>query len=106
MLAPRIKAKKCRLRICRIEYLPVRKFQKGCCIDHEVILGLEAVEKKKRLEEKRERQDIRRRKTALKTYSEYRSEAQDVFNRYVRIRDYGKPCASCGSMPAQKYGGT
>lgn len=61
---------------------------------------------KQRKEEKAKRADIRARKEALKTAGDYIKEAQAAVNRYVRARDYGKPCISCGAMPEQKMGGT
>lgn len=45
-------------------------------------------------------------KEALKTVGDYIKEAQASVNRYVRLRDHGKPCISCGSTPGKKYGGT
>lgn len=41
-------------------------------------------EKKKELKEK------------LKTHSDWLNEFQEVFNKYIRLRDKGKPCISCG----------
>lgn len=43
---------------------------------------------------------------ALTTLSKLLAGAQSVVNRYVRLRDHGKPCISCGATPAQKRGGT
>lgn len=68
--------------------------------------ALRAEKKRQREEEKIGRQRRRERRIALKTKSQWKKEAQNVFNRYVRLRDDGKPCISCGSLPAQKYGGT
>ncbi len=35
-------------------------------------------------------------KEAIKTLTQLKSEAQAPFNKYVRLRDYWKPCISCG----------
>jgi hypothetical protein len=52
------------------------------------------------------RKDIKERKEKLKTRSDYLKEAQVAFNKYVRIRDEGKPCISCGSVQVDsKVGG-
>jgi hypothetical protein len=48
----------------------------------------------------------RKRREELKSKPELTKEAQASFNKYIRHRDAGRPCASCGSMPEQKYGGT
>jgi hypothetical protein len=63
----------------------------------------------KRAESKRERdkkKDIALRKEKLKTIPELITEAQASVNYYIRMRDLGNRCISCGSMPQQKRGGT
>lgn len=57
-------------------------------------------------EQKRLRSENRKRKEALKTKSQWAKEAQAAVNKFIRIRDHGKPCVSCGSLPAQKFGGS
>ena len=56
--------------------------------------------------EKAVRADLRARKEKLKTAGDYIKEAQSAVNKYIRLRDHGKPCISCGSLPEQKAGGT
>ena len=36
-------------------------------------------------------------KEKLKTRSDWQKEAQKAFNQYIRERDWGKPCVSCGA---------
>ncbi len=48
------------------------------------------------------RKDLRARKEALKTRGDYLKEAQAAFNSYIRERDYGKPCISCGTLGSGK----
>lgn len=62
--------------------------------------------KERKEKERADRRDLKARKVALKTKPQWRSEAQTAFNRYVRLRDAGKPCISCGRLPEQKFGGT
>lgn len=45
--------------------------------------------------------DIAKRKKSLKTRSAWTRDAQKVVNEYVRLRDMGKPCISCGSINNQ-----
>jgi 5-methylcytosine-specific restriction endonuclease McrA len=50
-------------------------------------------------QEARERQhkaETKTRKDKIKTKTEWLTEAQAAVNAYVRIRDRGKPCVSCG----------
>ena len=39
-----------------------------------------------------------------KTLSKLKQDAQIVFNMYVRLRDQGKPCISCGSFTGTQAG--
>jgi hypothetical protein len=56
--------------------------------------------------EKAYRKETQQRRERLKTRTDYVKEAQSEFNRYIRMRDHGLPCASCGSKPEQRFGGT
>ena len=50
---------------------------------------------------KEERKQLKKRKQELKKPSEYLSEAQSAFNKYIRIRDKFKPCISCNNPREQ-----
>lgn len=50
----------------------------------------------KQQNEKRERKVYREKKEKLKSLTEHIKEAQSIFNRYIRERDKGQPCISCG----------
>lgn len=67
-----------------------------CSHEHgaELAMRLKArADKRKAATERRERQDARKR---IKTGPTLRKEAQAAFNAWVRMRDAGKPCVSCG----------
>jgi hypothetical protein len=49
--------------------------------------------------ERRRKRETREARQRLKTRSQWLKEAQQAFNAYVRARDEGKPCISCGSSP-------
>lgn len=109
--------RKCANQSCRQWFHPSRDGQIVCCYECATVVGKEQAakkraetvraEKKRQLqEEKAGRQRRRERRVALKTKSKWKGEAQNAFNRYVRLRDSGKPCISCGRLPLQKYGGT
>ncbi|ENU3987672.1 recombination protein NinG [Enterobacter kobei] len=79
-----------------------------CCPEHGTILAMEEREKEKvkaaakRIKEQKEAEKAgrKRRKAkreSLKSKSEWDKEAQSAFNRYIRVRDEGKPCVSCGN---------
>jgi len=93
------KPKKCP--ICSNEYLPWSSTQKTC---NEIPCAMafakqQSAEKQAReirKQEKLQRDDLRERRERLKGIAEWQKEAQTAFNRYIRWRDYYKPCVSCG----------
>jgi len=57
-----------------------------------------AAQKRKELAEARlERAEIRRRKEADKNWSDHHEDAQKAVNAFIRARDQGLPCISCGT---------
>jgi len=46
--------------------------------------------------------ETRRRKVALKSRSDWLKDLQVVFNRFIRLRDAGNPCISCGRNSGAK----
>jgi len=71
----------------------------GCAAKHAQHKRTEArlkAERKQRIEA-RER---------IKTRSDWQKEAQAAFNKWIRERDYGKPCISCGAMEQQRSHGS
>ena len=62
--------------------------------------------KQARMAARVERAEIRKRKEAIKTRSDYMKEAQVAFNAYIRERDREKPCICCGQpLGAGEVGG-
>lgn len=79
-----------------------------CCPEHGAMyaIDLRAKEKvkaeAKRIKAKKDEEKagrIRRqaKRESFKTKSQWDKEAQSAFNRYIRIRDEGKECVSCGN---------
>lgn len=61
---------------------------------------------KKRVEAaKKDRTRQKAMKHALETVPELTRKAQSAFNAYIRARDKGKPCISCGTPYRQAFGG-
>nr|WP_232367586.1 recombination protein NinG [Alteromonas pelagimontana] len=50
-----------------------------------------------------ERARVQKKKQALKTKSEHLKECQVAFNRFIRLRDEGEPCISCGRYHQGQY---
>lgn len=99
-----MKPKKCKS--CREPFTPSRPLQSACGVQCAIALTNAGKEKASKAREAKERAEHRVAKEKLKPRGQYMREAQAAWNRYVRARDLGKPCASCGAMPAQKVGGT
>lgn len=88
---------------CREPFTPARSLQKVCsplCASR--LVEARADKKRAKAKAAESRQD-RARRRALKTIPELIAEAQHDFNRYVRLRDAGRGCISCG-IPLQLGG--
>lgn len=94
------KPKKCK--DCKEEFQPF-KFAQPRCVPCALSKGREDSKKqqdKKRSEHvKSFNRETKRRKAALKGKSEFKKEAQAAFNSFIRERDKGLSCISCGRMP-------
>ena len=91
-----------RCRYCRKklgEDFVVFGLSKFCCFEHAVSYSKDNKDKGYKEIAKQERREIKQAKEKLKTAGEYVKEAQAAVNRYIRARDFNKPCISCGSMP-------
>tara|TARA_R110000744_G_scaffold341421_1_gene446667 strand:+ start:57 stop:677 length:621 start_codon:yes stop_codon:yes gene_type:complete len=101
-----VKARKCYQ--CK-EEIPVgsevtSQLKSFCSVKH--LIDWAKSEQGKKKIKKAYRKETKERKDKLKTRSEYMKEAQAAFNAYIRLRDSGKPCVSCGaSQGDMKYGG-
>ncbi len=84
-------SKKCK--ICRA---PTRPFKTTCGLDCEVALGIQLLEKKKRVESKRERMEDAQRREALGGIKHQLELTQAVINAYVLARNPDMPCMACG----------
>ena len=101
-----IPRRKCK--VCSAWFIPAYSNIRWCCPEHGAIYALELRAKEKvKAEAKRikaqheaEKEGRKRRQAkrqTFKTKAQWEKEAQTAFNRYIRIRDEGKPCASCGN---------
>lgn len=68
--------------------------------------AIQAAERRRKDEAQQERRSLKVRKLALKSPSYFMKQAQQAFNLFIRTRDNGKPCISCGETnPADLHGG-
>jgi hypothetical protein len=94
---PAPRTKKCKA--CREPFVALRPLQSACSPACAHALAA-------KVRERRERAENAARREKLKTRRDYIREAQQAVNKYVRLRDFGLPCISCGATPEQKRGGT
>lgn len=89
------KPKKCKARGCGVVFTPARPFQCWCSPE----CGLTIARAKKEQADQRKRSDERKADRAkleqFKTKPKLTKEAQDEFNRYIRLRDAGRTCICC-----------
>lgn len=88
-----LKPRKCKH--CREPYTPSKPMQTACSIQCALALAQKAKEKAQAVKAKEERKADRARKEAIKSRSERAKDAQEVFNRYIRLRDADLGCISC-----------
>lgn len=91
---------------CGGEYQRLRPLQKVCSPACALAEGRKQAEKKAAQEAKAVRQANRAKLDAMRTKPELVKLAQAAFNAFIRARDAGKPCISCGNpLPAAMTGG-
>jgi hypothetical protein len=84
--------------ICKTPFSAFNSLAKACSVECAISVAQVAQVKKQRKSDKAKLE-------GMKSISQLKKEAQTAFNKYIRARDYGKPCISCGSYPQEKYGG-
>lgn len=90
-----MRKKKCR--VCGEKFQPVRAIQPTCdSFDCKLAYAVNVAEKNAAKGRAEYRKSLRDAKAKAKPRSKYTAEAQAAFNRWVRIRDSGQPCISCG----------
>jgi hypothetical protein len=97
--------KKCKE--CRDPFEPRFNSLEKYCWKHECkfIEAMQKVEQKKKSESKEWSERKSKLKKELLTVQDYLKLAQQVFNQYIRKRDEGKNCISCGKPPKKENAG-
>lgn len=82
-----LKTKRCR--ICARDFTPISSMSKACSVPC-------ALEWSRRLAAKKAARDIREARQKAKSRGDHLADLQDAFNAWIRLRDAGQPCISCG----------
>ena len=96
-----VKTKPCKS--CGEPFQPFTSIARVCSVKCALVDVAEGNKRKqakaKAASKKLERADLKKRKAALMTISDHKRRAQQEFNRYIRNRDWRKPCVSCQKPP-------
>lgn len=65
-----------------------------------------SLEKAQKARQKKNKKELTEYRERTKNAAQWKREAQTAFNTYIRYRDMGRPCISCGSVPDSKFGGS
>lgn len=83
-------------KVCRCEYIKARPLQKVCSPTCAISHTNQLAERKKAKKATLERRQTREKLAAMVRKPELVKKAQKAFNEFIRARDTGKPCISCG----------
>lgn len=86
--------KKCK--VCSEPFDPIRPLQKVCSPACALTLARRQAEKTKAKALSQDRKATREKLQAMQTRPQLLKRAQTAFNTFIRARDSGKPCISCG----------
>jgi hypothetical protein len=87
-----------RCKNCKEKFTPIRSTLEKYCraIDCKTAEALENLAKLKKAQEKKAKANLKERKDELKTLPQLKNDLQKLVNEYVRLRDRGLNCISCG----------
>ena len=83
-------------RVCREPFEPRQPMAVVCSLECAKSFAASIREKTEKQAATKQRKADRERKEKIKTRSELAREAQQAFNTWIRLRDAGRPCISCG----------
>lgn len=93
-MTPTIKPKTCK--VCRTPYVQYRSFENWCSPDCGSVIAQRKLAKQRKAAQLQDRKETREKLDAIRTKPQLVALAQRAFNSYIRARDAGKPCISCG----------
>ena len=95
-----MKQKTCK--VCKIKFIPTQFAQVACNYKCAIIHAKDLKKEKSVSAWKKEKSAL---KESLLTKKDYLNILQKVFNTYIRQRDKGRPCISCGTLTGQMHAG-
>lgn len=101
--APGPKLRKCKVRACRCPFLPDRPFISWCSPECLAILIQDKVAKQRLKASRADKRETKLKLLALEPLEYYLKKAERACNAYIRARDTGLGCISCGRHDADKW---
>lgn len=93
-----IKVKRCKAPGCDNDFMPARPMQRACSPGCALSIVAAANAKKALAAAKQDRKETKAKLEQLKGRNDWMREAQMAFNKFIRVRDEGKPCICCGQL--------
>lgn len=90
-------------KVCRIRFEPSRPMQSVCSAECALLVAMKKTRQEMLRKASAERQDTLKKRKAMRSMSELRKRAQRAFNAYIRERDLGEACISCGRHHEGQY---
>lgn len=81
---------------CGNYYIKFQSTQQVCSVKCAMAMGKRKSEQKRKQADKAERKERKQRLEKLKSRSAWLKDLQNVFNKFIRLRDKDLPCISCG----------
>ena len=95
--------KTCANPACAIQFIPAQLGQKVCGWACGLAIAPANQDRARKAIEQRERREIKVRKEKLKSRADHLKDTQRAFNAWIRERDAGHPCISCGTTADVQY---
>lgn len=97
------RAKKCRVPECGGSFVPQKLGQAVCSPACAIVDAPRNQAKARKALAQVERSEIKVRKEKLKSRADHLKDTQHAFNAWIRERDAGQPCISCGTTADVQY---
>lgn len=97
------KQKACKNPACGVKFTPMQMGQKVCGWKCGLAIKDVNQEKAKKALAQAEKKAHREAKEKVKTKGQHMRDAQSAFNAWIRARDAGRPCISCGTTADIQY---
>jgi hypothetical protein len=88
---------------CKTPFLPFRGFETWCSPHCGLVVAEKRVAKQKAKQQRQERAETKSKLLELEPLEYFLKKAERACNAYIRARDAGKGCISCGRHDADKW---